>query len=68
MKLNLDKCRLLIFGGNTDVSVHIGESMVTESVCINVHLVANKSGGELGAPNRPSSWGSKQSNKSCYFF
>ena len=33
MKLNPDKCHLLIFGGNnTDVSVHIGETVVTESV------------------------------------
>ena len=33
MKVNPDKCHLLIFGGkNTDVSVHIGETMVTESV------------------------------------
>ena len=33
MKLNPDKCHLLIFGGkNTDVSVHIGETRVTESV------------------------------------
>ena len=33
MKLNPDKCQLLIFGGkNIDVSVHIGETMVTESV------------------------------------
>ena len=32
-QLNPDKCHLLIFGGNnTDVSVHIGEIMVTESV------------------------------------
>ena len=33
MKLNPDKCLLLIFGGrNTDLSVRIGETMVTESV------------------------------------
>ena len=34
MKLNPDKLDLLIFGGggNTDVSVHIGGTMVTESV------------------------------------
>ena len=33
MKLNPDKCNLLIFGGeNTDVSVHIGETRVTGSV------------------------------------
>jgi len=33
MKLNPDKCHLLIFGGNnTDDSVHIGETVVTESV------------------------------------
>jgi len=33
MKLNPDKCHLLIFGGNnTDVSVHIGETVVTESI------------------------------------
>ena len=33
MKLNPDKCHYLIFGGkNTDVSVHISETMVTESV------------------------------------
>ena len=33
MKLNPDKCHLLTFGGNNaDVSVHIGETVVTESV------------------------------------
>ena len=33
MKLNPDKCYLLIFGGkNTDMSIHIGETRVTESV------------------------------------
>ena len=33
MKLNPDKCYLLIFGGkDMDVSVRIGETMVTESV------------------------------------
>ena len=33
MKLNPDKCHLLIFAGrNADMSVRIGETMVTESV------------------------------------
>ena len=33
MKLNPDKCHLLTFGGNNvDVSVHIGETVVTEPV------------------------------------
>ena len=33
MKLNPDKCHLLIFGGNnTDVSVRIGETMVTKLI------------------------------------
>ena len=33
MKLNPDKCHLLIFGrNNTDLTVHVGETVVTESL------------------------------------